>query len=317
MAKDRSKSGYRVRQNRRRTVYRTILLIILVSLISFLSIGLYNLRENEGPGRKEFLQLWASDAFDKIYQLSGEQLAQKPMDYFLLTIHGFSAYQLAIAQINNFNMLSYIDSCIWSLRKALLFKEGPSDGRLLYVLGKAYYYKGTGYGDLAIKYLEKAQEAGYNEKDIPEYLGMAFISVNDYRSSVAAFAQALNPPGGFNSEPSDTLLLSIANSYIALGEDDTALAYLMRCLEISRDSRMIFASRLALGDILFRKGDTAGAEEQYTRVIEESGGNAEAYYHLGEMFNSQGETVRARAEWRRAIQIDPAYMPARLRLNMQ
>lgn len=311
MVKDRSKSGYKVRKNRRRTAYKATLLVFLVLLISIMAVNRLNLMQKDVPVKKDFLQLWASGNFEEVYLHSRDQLSQKPLDYFLLTVHGFSAYELAIAQITNYNTLVYIDNCIWSLRKALLFKEGQSDGRLLYVLGKAYYYKGTGYSDLAIKYLEMAIENGYDEVDIPQYLGLAYISAKDYRSSVVAFTRALN-----SSFASDTLLLSIAGSYIALGEDDAARAYLMRCLEISMDSQMIFNARLYLGEILFRKGDLIEAEAEYLKVAEESGGNAEAHYRLGELYSLNGETVRARAEWRKAVQIDPAHIPARSRLNI-
>ena len=315
MTRNRYHSGKKVRKYRR-TVLITALLIVVVSLISFAAVNFINFKNNEGPDQKEYHRLWASGAFEKILTLSGEQLAQKPLDYFLLTINGFSAYQLAIAQINNFSMLSYIDNCIWSLRKALILKESLKDGRLFYVLGKAYYYKGNGYADLAIKYLEKALESGYVERDIPEYLGLAYISVKDYRSGVASFTQALNPADGINALPSDTLLLSIAGAYIAMGEDDSAFAYLMRCMEVSKDSGMILSARLSLGDIFLRKGNYGGAEEQYTLVIRESGENAEAHYRLGELYSSRGETIRARAEWRRAVQIDPAHRQARSRLNI-
>jgi tetratricopeptide (TPR) repeat protein len=277
-------------------------------------LGILGSRKKNGIDRKVFLQLWDIQGYEEIYRLSSEQLSQKPLDFFLLTIHGFSAYQLAIAQINSFNMLNFMDTCIWSLRKALLFKEGANDGRLFYVLGKAYYYKGSGYGDLAIKYLKKAGDIGFDADDIPEYLGLAYASVRDYRNSVAAFTLALDPREDDSSL--DTLLLAIANSYSALDEYETAQSYLIRCLDISRDSNAIFTARLNLGEILFKKGDIAGAEEQYLKVNEESGGNAEAHFRLGELYTAQGETVRGRAEWRRAVQIDPSHRLARERLNI-
>ena len=312
MVRTRSQPGYRARQYRRRAAHKAALFVVLiVAILSFIPIGISSLRKKGGTDRKELLQLWETGAYEEIYYLCDEQLSQKPLDYFLLTIHGFSSYQLAIAQINNLNMLKFLDNCIWSLRKAMFFKEGSNDGRLFYVLGKAYYYKGPSYGDLAIKYLEKARKTGFDANDIPEYLGLAYASVRDYRNSVAAFAMALD-----SASSSDTLLLAIASSYIALGEDEAARAYLIRCLDTSRDSNMVFAARLNLGEILFKNGDAAGAEEQYNRVIEEGGGNAEAHFRLGEIYSSRGETVRGRAEWRRAIQIDPSHRLARTRLNM-
>jgi tetratricopeptide (TPR) repeat protein len=180
------------------------------------------------------------------------------------------------------------------------------------VLGKAYYYKGSGYTDLAIKFLESAREEAYQAWDIPEYLGLAYAGVQDYRKSVASFSLALN----YAEQPSDLLLLSIARSYIELEESDTARAYLVRCVEVSKDSNNRARARLLLGGVMAKAGDLKGAEEQYLAIVDEGNENAEAHYRLGELYNAGGDTAKARAEWRRAVRIDPAYGPARARLNL-
>ncbi|GHT95035.1 hypothetical protein FACS1894141_2890 [Spirochaetia bacterium] len=273
-----------------------------------------------GNEKKELIQLWEDGSYDLVFNLTRERLAGKPMDYSLLVLHGFASYQLAVAQINSFDTLTYIDECIWSLRKALLSKEGPRDLRIHYVLGKAYYNKGQGYADLAVKFLEEARDGAYSAGDIPEYLGLAYAAIHDYRSSVEAFSQALNPqPGGtvqLETGPSDRFLLAIANSYIELDEPDAAKAYLVRCVETSRDSNAVTAARLILGSIQGKAGDTKGAEAQYLAILEEVGEHAEAYFQLGELYAAGGDTTRARAEWRRAVRIDPAHAGARARLNM-
>jgi tetratricopeptide (TPR) repeat protein len=173
---------------------------------------------------------------------------------------------------------------------------------------------------LAVKYLEKARALSYAAQDIPEYLGLAYVALKDYRSSVAAFSLALTPPagesGGEAFQPSDLFLISIARSYLALDEAETARAYLIRCIESSRDSKNIAAARLLLGGIFGNAGDMAGAEAQYLAVIEETGENAEAHFQLGEIYNAGGDITRARAEWRRTVRIDPTHAPARTRLNM-
>jgi tetratricopeptide (TPR) repeat protein len=316
MIKQSSYSGYSVYRRRKRTIYNIALIALFAVILSLIPLYIFNYSGENGADRRDLLLHWESLAFDKVYQLSGEQLVQKPMDYFLLTINGFSAYQLAIAQINNSSTLNFINTCIWALRKAMLFKEGADDGRLFYVLGKAYYYKGIGYEDLAIKYLVKARESGFDARDIPEYLGLAYASasVGDYKSSIEAFTQVLNPQD-YAFSPSDALLLSIANSYIALGEDEAAQVYLRLCLEASRDFSMISTVRLSLAQIFLRNADFVGAEALYNEIIEE-GGNADAHFYLGELYNSRGEVVRARAEWRRAIIIDPSHRQARSRLNL-
>jgi tetratricopeptide (TPR) repeat protein len=304
MSKDHS------RYRRRQSIHKAALVIIALILISIIPAGFIKLRDSGGNERRELQSLWESSAFAESYAKSAGLLVQKPLDFFLLTVHGFSAYQLAIAQINNFDTLKYIDDCIWSLRKALLSKEGEKDGRLFYVLGKAYYDKGQGYADLAVAYLEKARAAGYEARDIPQYLGLAYAAIRDYRGSVAAFTLALG------QDTSDILLLSIARSYIALEENDSARAYLLRCVEVSRDSRTKAASRLLLGGIFARAGDIPGAEDQYLKALEDGGENVEAHYQLGELYAAGGDTTRARAEWRRAVRIDPAHGPSRSRLNI-
>jgi tetratricopeptide (TPR) repeat protein len=312
MGHKRSVSAYGAGFKRKQIIKKTLLAALILVILCLLPLFFLKLRGRGGNERNELRGFFESGMFETAYTQSKELLNEKPLDYFLLTINGFSAYELAVAQINSFDTLSYIDNCIWSLRKALLSREGSSDGRLFYVLGKAYYYKGSGYADLAVKYLEKARSVEYWAPDIPEYLGIAYAAVRDYRSSVAAFTLALS-----EANPSDILLLSIARSYIALEEYEPARAYLVRCQEVSKDSKNIAAARLLLGNILIKTGDIPGAEAEFLKALEENSENAEAHFQLGEIYAMGGDTTRARAEWRRAVRIDPAHGPARGRLNIQ
>jgi tetratricopeptide (TPR) repeat protein len=66
---------------------------------------------------------------------------------------------------------------------------------------------------------------------------------------------------------------------------------------------------------LWNSGDVAGAESVFTEVLEYTE-NAEAAYELGEIYAAQGDTIRARAAWRRSYRADNNYRPARVRLNM-
>jgi tetratricopeptide (TPR) repeat protein len=321
MSHVRIRSGYGVSVHRKKTLH-FIAAAAVIAIVVFVSLFLFVNRENRsGVERKELLEHWENGLYDRVFSASGAALASKPMDYFLLTLHGFSAYQLGIAQINNYDTLSYIDACIWSLRKALLLKNSRNDGRVYYVLGKAYYYKGEGYADLSVFYLEKARELSYRAGDIPEYLGLAYAALRDYRSSVEAFSQALEPSAAEAGEafpssgasPSDMLLLSIARSYMALEDLDAALPYLLRCIDISRDLNTRVAARLLSAEIFGKNGEAGKAEAQYTVVLEEAGDNAEAHYQLGELYYARGNTTRTRAELRSALKIDPAHELARAR----
>ena len=290
----------------------------LVVLLALLLLGLplpfiAGIKKRVGNERKELLRFWETGAFDQAFTVSKAALEAKPLDYFLLTIHGFAAYQMGISQINSFDTAAFIDECVWALRKSLLLKNAASDGRVYYVLGKAYSYKGDNYADLAVKYLEKARGFSYEAADIPEYLGLAYAALGDFRSSVEAFSQALDPAP---AEPvSDVLLLSIARSYYALEELETARAYLARCVEVSRDSKTVLTVRFLLAEIMLKLGDSDSAENQYITILNEAGENAEAHYQLGELYALRGDATRARSEWRLANKVDPAHAKARERLR--
>jgi tetratricopeptide (TPR) repeat protein len=321
MLKIRSRSGYSHSIRRKIALKKTLAVAVTLLFLGVIAAASVKLRGQDRTGIEELGPLYASGAYEKAYEMSGEGLKENPLDFFLLTIRGFSAFELAIAQINSNATLAYIDDCIWSLRKTFFSPESRNDGRIFYILGKAYYYKGPGYADLAVKYLEKARSLSYGARDIPEYLGLAYIAIRDYRGSVAAFSLALKPEenpesGGEVFEPSDLFLISIARSYLALEENETARAYLIRCIESSRDSKTIVAARLLLGGVYIKTGDLAAAEAQYAAVVSEFDENAEAHFQLGEIYHAGGDTVRARAEWRKTVRLDPSHQPARSRLNM-
>ena len=288
--------------------------VIFLSVLFLASsiLFIFHLKNGVTNERKELLRVWNEKDFEQAFEISRNALKEKPVDYFLLTINGFSAYQLGISQINNQNTLQYINDCIFSLRKAVMQKEAAKDGRVYYVLGKAYGYKGVEYSDLAVKYLEIANSLSYEAHDIPEYLGLAYAAYGDYRNSVAAFAQALVP--GKNA--SDNLLLSIARSYMAMNDYDMAQGYLQRCIETSADSRRESMARLLLGELFSETGDYDRAQTQYEKILNDSGENAEVRFQLGELYNMKGDTTRARSEWRMAYRQDPSHAKARARLNI-
>jgi tetratricopeptide (TPR) repeat protein len=125
--------------------------IILVIVLSTFII--FRAKSGTTNEKRELLRVWNAGEYESAYQISKSALVQRPVDYFFLSMNGFSSYQLGISQINNQSTLAYIDESIFSLRKAMLHNAAKNDARIYYVLGKAYAYKGTEYSDLAIKYL--------------------------------------------------------------------------------------------------------------------------------------------------------------------
>ncbi|MHC6201579.1 tetratricopeptide repeat protein [Breznakiellaceae bacterium SP9] len=327
MGRQRFESHYNAAQQGKK-IFHTICSVFSVLVIAgLIALFFLNQQGSVGEDLSSLQTLWEDGKYREAFELAGERLAGNPLNYSLLTLRGYSAFQLALAQINRADTLTYIDACIWSLRKAMLSpRRAPGntadatvksvDGGLFYVLGKAYYQKGQGYMDLAIKYLEAALSESYTAADIPEYLGLAYAAVQDYRHSVEAFTLALTTQEDQNTEPADLLLLSIARSYRGLGDNETAAAYLIRCTETTKDSFVLVRTRLLLGEIFSKTGNTKAAEAQFLAIINDGNENAEAHYQLGELYNTAGDAIRARAEWRAAYHIDPAFEPVRQRLNL-
>jgi tetratricopeptide (TPR) repeat protein len=308
-SKIKSRSG---RQIYRLNKIRALAFIFLVSLAVGVSIMVVSRVRRAGNNiTRELIRVWNEGDYQQVYETSKNALLEKPVDYFLLTMNGFAAYQMGISQINNQNTIFYIDESIKSLRKALLLKNALKDARVYYVLGKAYSSKGGEYSDMAVKYLEMARELLYEANDIPEYLGLAYAASGDYRASVEAFSQALG-----SQKQTDNLLLSIARSYMAMEEYNMAAGYLLRCVETSPDSKSINVARLMLAQIYINSGDFDSAETNYLNILSDSGENAEVRYQLGEMFLLKGDTTRARAEWRIAYRQDPTHAKVRARLNI-
>jgi hypothetical protein len=83
---------------------RSIGLVLLPVLVITLSILIVlQLRNGTRNERRDLLQVWNGGNFEQAYEISRNALLENPLDYFMLTINGFSAYQLGISQINNQN----------------------------------------------------------------------------------------------------------------------------------------------------------------------------------------------------------------------
>jgi len=297
----------------KKQVVQGILLFLALGAALVLFIVFFRSRIREAGDKRELLEYWEQGSWMEAYEKSKNALAADPMDSYFLKINGFAAYQVAMAQITNEDAFTYIDESIWSLRKVLLGKNADKDGRIRYVLGKAYYAKGQDYADLSVRYLEEAKASGFPARDLNEYLGLAYAKVKDYRRSIEALSASLDPEA--NDEGSDRLLLRIAESYMGLEEWDAAKAYLIRCSDASKDTGLALTSQLLLGKVLRSSGDLDGAIEAFNAVLAEGGENAEAAFELGEIYLSQGNMITARAFWRRSYRSDPNFPPVLARLN--
>ncbi|MBT3274524.1 MAG: tetratricopeptide repeat protein [Spirochaetales bacterium] len=289
-------------------------MIILVVVAGATAVVIWQWKSLAGIFSKEpqnefsFEELWNSQRYEEINNTGEEILVNEPLNSEALLYNGFSYFYRGVNQFSFEEKIVFIDRAIQNLRKAKILDVGELYGPLLYVLGKAYYYKGKYYSDLAILYLNEAAAAGYVGDDTYEYLGLAYSDLSNYEKSVASFTTAVA------SNPTDMRYLALAQAYFNQGNVEKAEEYLVRTLNKTRDPAVEKRTRFLLGKIYYESDQYIKAEDQYNKIIESDPKSADAYYFLGEIFLAYNKAVEARNYWREASRIDPSHYGANRRL---
>lgn len=245
---------------------------------------------------------WKVYDYQSVYDISSVILYEKPFNTTALTYLGYSSFFLAVSQTDLVQSLALLDQSINSLRLALLGAKFTAVPQIEYMLGKAYFYKNLQssyyyYSDLAVHYLLKAKTDGYKADDIPELLGLCYASLGMTMESISAFTEALLV------RESDILLLSIAEQYHNAGQDNAAEQYLFRISQNCKDEQIVLKSHLLMGTIYLEREQYDEAEKEFNLILEKNENSADSYYGLGVIYESQGDLVKARSEWRKALRI--------------
>lgn len=300
-------------QRRRKSIGKFLLIFLLVLL--GIGAGSWGVRKgmkyfpvSDSSEQKAILSLWNEKNYQEIIRLTDQGLKKKPMDAYLLVFHGFANFYTGVNQASTEDKIDHIDKAIISLRRARLHTKLPLAGEVDYVLGKAYYHKGVYYSDLSVHFMKEAMEENYIGQDTYEYLGLGYTNLSDYTESLKYFLMALE------ATPTDLLYLTVAQTYYQIGDKKSAEEYLMRGINISRDAAVSQKARFLLGDIYFQNKEYLKAEEQYLKILESNSQNPDAYFYLGEIYSALGDTVKARASWRKTLRIDPNHYGALKRL---
>lgn len=270
-------------------------LVIVISLLIFI----LNFLLKDAKEIKKIKSFWNEYDYESVYNTSKDFLQNDAFNNTALTYNGYSAFYLALSQLDSSLSQNYIDESINSLRLALHSARKNLKPQIAYMLGKAYFYKNSinsyYYSDLAIKYLTIAKKSGYKAADISEYLGLSYASLGQTMDSIKEFTEALL------YRDSDFLLLSIAEQYNKAGLPNVSMQYLFRVIQNSQNEELVLKSRLLLGNIYLDDGKYADAKNEFDEILKLNKNSADAYYSLGLIYEKQGEMVKARAEWRKAL----------------
>ena len=252
---------------------------------------------------------WESYDYQNVYDISTDILRKKPFNNAALMLHGYAAFFLSLSATDTTQSQDLLDESINALRLALLTAKNKTVSQLEYMLGKAYFYKDTFssyyyYADLAVRYLTRARRDGYQADDIPEFLGLSYASLDMTMESISAFTEALLV------RESDLLLLSIAEQYYKAGQSVAAGQYLYRISQDCKDEKILLRGSLLHGQIALEEEKYAEAEKEFQAILEKNENSADAYYYLGVLYEKQGDSARARSQWRRALRVQPNHSGA-------
>ncbi len=291
-------------------VFFTILILALIVFIGIKgNLGNYISNTEKITLEEPTLEvLWADNKYKELSERCEEKLVSYPLDAESLIYNGFAYFNLGIAQFTLEDQLPLLDLAIINLRKALLLKSQPLAGKVNYILGKSYYHKGRFYLDQAIYHLDNSIMLGYINVDTYKYLGLSYSELGFYEKGIQYFLKTEN------SEKNDMLLLVIGQTYYKLGDNINSVLYLKQAIDLNDDFRVEIKSRFLLGKMFFEKGEFSKSEDQYNLILLKDFKSADAHYYLGEIFAAQENTIKARAEWRKALELDPSHYGALLRL---
>lgn len=304
--KQKRESNKNIYRRESKFLPRLIICLIIVSLTAFASIPIVKFiktKQSASISIPDIYNQWNNKNYQAVYDMSSTLLEKKRQNNVALTFRGYAGFYLAVSQSDTVVAQEFLDESINNLRVALLSASQNVKPQIYYMLGKAYFYKNTlssyhYYSDLAIKYLNLARAEGYKADDIPEYLGLSYAALNMTQESIAAFTEALIV------RESDILLLAIAEQYYKNKQLSAAKAYLYRIVTNTKDDKLKFKSSILLGQIYLEEENYTEAQKEFETILQNDPNYADAYYGIGVIYEKQGDLVKARAEWRKALRID-------------
>ena len=258
--------------------------------------------------QQSLAQLWELRDYVTINERCSEALEEEPLSERHLLYNGFSYFYRGANQYSPEDQLPLFQKAVVNLRKLLVLDSPPEEGKIHYVLGKTYYHKGRFYLDLAVHHLKRAVESEYSAADLYRYLGLALGEMGNYEESINYFLTAAE------EKPDAILYMTIGQTYYKMGRNEKALDFLNRAVQGTEETAVEQRARFLLGKIYMDMDMLEKAKDQYEVILSNEPKSADAHFHLGEIYEMQGDNVKARAEWRTTLDIEPSHYGALLKL---
>lgn len=258
---------------------------------------------------EEVQKLWQEKDYEQVIAACEPTLKLRPLEFDYLLYSGFANFYFGCGQETIETRNQYLFESVAQLRKAMVIEPHRNNNDIRYILGKAYYHLGYFYHDLSHRYLQEALKAGYNAEDLSEFLGMVASSLGKADEAIEHFKRAMN------DNNRDAIRLALASAYLSMEKIDDAAMNVNEILASTKDPVIALRARYLRADLYARAGKTDLAMADYQSILKDDPESADAHYYVGEMYFLAGDVVKARAEWRAAVNLNPKHSGALNRLN--
>ena len=255
------------------------------------------------------ITMWHQEEFEHVYTQTDDVLSRQPLDSDFLILNGFSAFYFGLEQPDKTLQYELLNTSVVSLRRALLLTSSQYKPEIHYVLGKAYFHLGAYYHDLALDNLVAAYDADYAADDLLEYLGVAFSRMEMNYQAIELLMDSLE------QRFSPVVSLYLAEILFSDEQYSSSVFYAQKTIDNTDDETLLLEAGLLIGRSLVSRDQIDAAVSHFENMLNQHSNVADIRYWLGETYYENDEPIKARAEWREAVRIDPQHAMAAARLQ--
>lgn len=290
---------------------------LLLLFIIFLAVSFAYVYGKHKENRRYLAQL--SETYRQLYENKNyldlidrmdDELKAFPFKVEFLVYRGFSYYLLGEAEHDIIKKNQYFSSALLDLRRALAVgvkTEIVPD--ILFGIGKIYYFLGRGYYNQSIDYLVSSLNYGNERVDLLYVLGLIYSNLGRYEESNHVLKRSLD------IEQSDVSALAVAFNYHKMEDYDNSIKFIEKVVSIDKDIKIKEKALMMLAEIQFERKEFQNSLDTINTVISINENNADAFYLRGDIyFTYFNDNIRARAEWRKTLSINPGHIRAYRRL---
>ncbi len=285
----------------------SIFLLLLFFILTLIFKKPFSVKNNKI--KNPYKTLFNEKNYEEVIRKIDIELKKNPFNEEFLIFRGYSYFLLLEDEKDILKKKKYLMISLFDLKKALAIGVNSNNNSNLYfIIGKIYFYLGEAYYYQSLDYLNRSLNTGNKRKDLYYVLGILNSYIGNYKEAIKFFLEILK------TEESDLVLLSVGTSYYKDNDFENAKIYLEKVNNISSNTKIKEKSLFLYGEILFNEKKYDLALESFTNVIELNENNASAYFYRGEIYFNQNNILKARAEWRKTLEIDPTHIKALKRI---